>query len=185
MNSMNNGTITDKTGKQIAKAIRIMAGSGEDFDIEPGESTPVVPIDSQILICHYTETYPGDGEDPYEGQYKPTSSSEEEGEDEAGGCHFRCIVMPSGTELTRDIVARAMTEEESESLHKEHQRENHTDSRRCLGVDTPYEERICQVVQTRDKHADDRWHSHGRDDPMDGSRREIGEIIVMVKHNLS
>ena len=82
MNSMNNGTITDKTGKQIAKAIRIMAGSGEDFDIEPGESTPVVPIDSQILICHYTETYPGDGEDPYEGQYKPTSSSEEEGEDE-------------------------------------------------------------------------------------------------------
>lgn len=81
MNSMNNSTITDKTGKQIAKAIRIMAGSGEDFDIEPEESAPVVPTDSQILICHSTETYPGDGADPYAGQYEPISSSE--GEDEA------------------------------------------------------------------------------------------------------
>lgn len=68
--------------------------------------------------------------------------------------------MSAGTKLARDIVARAMTKEEAESLDKEHQREHYTNSRRGLRVDTAHKECISHIVQTRDEHTDDRRHSH-------------------------
>ena len=57
-----NASITDKTGKEIVEAIQAIAGGG-------GSGSP-------FLVVNKSTQYPGNGDDPYEGNYQPYYSDE-------------------------------------------------------------------------------------------------------------
>ena len=93
-------------------------------------------------------------------------------------CHCLGVLRVLCAELSRDIVARSVSEEERERLNEEHNAEDDTHRRRRLRVYLSDEEGVDEVVYACQEHGYDSGYSHGADDAM--YRRMCKELIFLV-----
>ena len=63
-------SLTEETGMKIVEALRNLGGGGSPSD---GDSKT---NESLFYVIHVVDNYPGDGEDPYEGQYEQMPGAE-------------------------------------------------------------------------------------------------------------
>lgn len=83
--------------------------------------------------------------------------------------------------MARHVGTGALTEQETDGLDDRHHGEHHAHGCRRLGVDEPHEIGVHQVVDARDKHADDGGNSHRRNHTPHG-RRGQERIVVLLAH---
>ena len=95
--------------------------------------------------------------------------SRHKGIEKARRRHGLSIVMPLRPELAGDVVARPIAKKETECLNNEHHGEHNTHGRNGLGANLSHEISVGHIVQTGNQHTDNRGHSHGSDDPINGS----------------
>ena len=98
---------------------------------------------------------PRDGRDEHVAEHRDENARAERAE-KAGGGHALGVLVVLRAEAARDVVARAVPEEEADGLDERHRGERDADGRRGLRVDAADEERVGHVVKARDEHADDR-----------------------------
>lgn len=90
-----------------------------------------------------------------------------EGGEKAGRRHAFRLFPALCAELARDVVARALPEEEADRLYERHQRKHHADRAGRARSQPPHEKRVRHVVNGRNQHTDDGRNGHFADERLD------------------
>lgn len=82
-------------------------------------------------------------------------AARDERREETYGGHFFRLVRVAAPKRPGDEIPRALTEIESDGLNEGHVGEDDAEGGHGLRIDLPHEERVRQVVNAGDQHADD------------------------------
>ena len=96
---------------------------------------------------------------------KGGDDAEQQRREEAHGGHLRRVVAPAGTEAARDVVARAVAEEEAHGLDESHIGKRDADAGSGLGGEMADEGSVDDVVEGCDHHTDHRRHRQTQHQP--------------------
>ena len=92
--------------------------------------------------------------------------------------------MAARAKLGRDVVARAVAEEEARGLEEEHQREHHAHSCGGGGVELAHEECVSDVVEVGHKHRHNGGQGHREYHAVDGTGGEEGVVVSLFCQTL-
>ena len=108
------------------------------------------------------------------------------GEDDAGqdgraqsdGGHFLGVDGLTPSQRPGDVIARSLSEKDGHGLDQHHIGVHDAHGSHRLRVDLPDEERVGQIVNARNEHADDRRNRHLGDEFPDRQRRHPHVFLV-------
>ena len=102
----------------------------------------------------------------------------------ARGCHLLCLFRMLGAQLSRNIIARSVTEEETNRLNHSHCCKGNAYRCHTLRVDAAHEIGVGEVVHARRQHTDNRWYGHRENHMMHrGMCEERIVVSFLFLHN--